>query len=216
MTEYQLAKLKSWLGDKKVHDLIFDEVPYKVYKAKITGSATMKYIPFSEGETNRVYKGEGSIQFTAFSPYARSLHKFLKDYEVSNLNEWKAASGMRTNGYYEDDNINSSPIDEFISVFRGFYVYNPGDLETDFILKLRFLNNEIAPGSIYMGIGSAQLNFKKIVAKNSDVGIQINTKLNLIEGIDINGKKTGTIYNEYISSGEFFKIPKIGPTDELV
>jgi hypothetical protein len=41
--------------------LIFDETPYKAYQAKITGSATMKYIPFEEGATNRLYKGEGSV-----------------------------------------------------------------------------------------------------------------------------------------------------------
>jgi hypothetical protein len=53
--------LKRHFGDKKIHDLIFDERPYKIWKAKVTGTATMKYIPFAEGETNRVYKGEGTI-----------------------------------------------------------------------------------------------------------------------------------------------------------
>jgi predicted phage tail component-like protein len=61
LDEQGIAKLKKVLGDKKIHDLIFDEAPYKVYKAKITGSATIKHIPFSEGPTNRRYKGEGSI-----------------------------------------------------------------------------------------------------------------------------------------------------------
>lgn len=216
MTEKQLAKLKSWLGDKKIHVLIFDETPYKAYKAKITGSATIKHIPFSEGQTNRVYKGEGSVQFTAYFPFARSVHKFLKDYDTPNLKEWQEASGMKVNGYVEDANINSYPIDSYVSSFHGFYVYNPGDIETDFILKLKFNNNEIAPGSIYMNIGNEQLIFNKIVARGSDAGIQINTKLNLIEGIDSGGKKTGTLYNDYIVAGDFFKIPKIGPEDNLV
>jgi phage-related protein len=65
LTEEKVAELKRWLGDKKIHELIFDETPYKAYQAKITGSATMKHIPF--GATGkRVYKGEGSIQFTAY------------------------------------------------------------------------------------------------------------------------------------------------------
>ena len=215
MTEKQLVKLKKWLGDKKIHELIFDETPYKAYKAKITGSAVIKYIPFSEGATNRVYKGEGSIQFTAYFPFARSVHKFLKDYNVSNLKEWQEASGMKINGYSEDANVNSYPIDSYISNFHGFYVYNPGDIEADFILSLKFNNNEIASGSIYMNIGSEQLNFNKIVAKGTDAGIQINTKLNLIEGIDNSGRKTGTIYNDCIIAGNFFKIPQIGPEDNL-
>jgi hypothetical protein len=37
----------------------------------------------------------------------------------------------------------------------------------------------------------------------------------LVEGIDGAGKKTGNIYNEYITSGEFFKIPKIGLDDTI-
>jgi hypothetical protein len=42
--------------------LIFDENPYKIYRAKVTGTATIKYIPFNEGkEQERVYKGEGTI-----------------------------------------------------------------------------------------------------------------------------------------------------------
>jgi hypothetical protein len=36
-------------------------MPFKTYQAKVTGSASIKHIPFDEGETNRVYKGEGSI-----------------------------------------------------------------------------------------------------------------------------------------------------------
>lgn len=213
MTERQFARLKSWLGDKKIHDLIFDETPYKIYRAKITGSATIKHIPFSEGETNRVYKGEGTIQFTAYYPFARSAHKFLKDYDVANLNEWKDASGMKFEGRYDESNANSALLDIFNTTFRGFYVYNPGDIESDFILKLNFSNSAIPAGSLYLSSGSQQLNFARMIQKGADSGIQFNTKLNLVEGIDGAGKKTGNIYNEYITSGEFFKIPKIGPDD---
>jgi hypothetical protein len=66
LDEAQFAMLKKHFGDKKIHDLIFDEKPYKIWKAKVTGSATLKHIPFSEGETNRIYKGEGTIQFTCY------------------------------------------------------------------------------------------------------------------------------------------------------
>jgi hypothetical protein len=57
--------------------LVFDERPYKIYRAKVTGSATMKHIPFAEGETNRLYKGEGTIQFTCYDPFARCDKKWL-------------------------------------------------------------------------------------------------------------------------------------------
>lgn len=80
LTEQQLNRIKAVFGDKKPHRLVFDETPYKVYLAKVTGSASIKHIPFAEGATNRIYKGEGSIQFTAYEPFARSVYKYLDQY----------------------------------------------------------------------------------------------------------------------------------------
>ena len=93
LTEEGFTKLKRHFGDKQVHDLIFDEAPYKAYRAKVTGTATIKHIPFAEGETNRIYKGEGSIQFTCYEPFARCIldknstkEKLRTTY--SNIDEW--------------------------------------------------------------------------------------------------------------------------------
>ena len=69
LTEEQIAEIRRVFGDKQIHDLIFDERPYKVYSAKVTGTATIKYIAFDEGATNRLYKGEGTIQFTCYNPF---------------------------------------------------------------------------------------------------------------------------------------------------
>lgn len=195
LTEEQFAQLKNHFGDKKVHELIFDELPYKVYRAKVTGSASIKHIPFAEGETNRIYKGEGSIQFTAFEPHARSRYKWLDQYSNTNIAEWNgAAKLLETQGNF-DKLIDSS-----------FALYNPGVKETDFILTLQFpLSGIIPAGSIYIDANS-QLNFNEIKQQNADDSIKINTKLNLIEGYK-NGKKTGNIYNRHITKGFFFKIP---------
>ena len=87
LSEEQIAELKRHFGDKQIHDLIFDETPYKVWSAKVTGTATLKYIPFGEGETGRTYKGEGTIQFTCYQPYARAKSKNPHDYVVYTV--WK-------------------------------------------------------------------------------------------------------------------------------
>lgn len=79
ISEMQLRQIKQWLGDKQLHDLIFDEVPYKVYTAKCTGMPQFNFLCFDENG-GRVYKGEGSIEFTAYYPFARSRYKFLDDY----------------------------------------------------------------------------------------------------------------------------------------
>ena len=82
LSEVQVAELKRHFSDKQIHDLIFDETPYKVWSAKVTGTATLKYIPFGEGETGRTYKGEGTIQFTCYQPYARVKSKNPHNYVV--------------------------------------------------------------------------------------------------------------------------------------
>ena len=72
LTEDEFKFLKTLFGNKKIRPLIFDERPDRVYQAKVTGTATIKHIPFDkEGRT--IYKGEGTIQFTCYYPFARAL-----------------------------------------------------------------------------------------------------------------------------------------------
>ena len=106
LTEEQIGEIRRVFGDKQIHDLIFDERPYKVYSAKVTGTATLKYIPFTEGSTNRLYKGEGTIQFTCYSPFARcnfmgkTKEELLTEYP--NINEWWGASRIDNGGNFGD------------------------------------------------------------------------------------------------------------------
>lgn len=71
LTETRFRELKAWLNGKEMGDLWFSEAPYKVWTAKVTGNATLKYLPFEE-DGQRVYKGEGSVQFVAYWPYAHT------------------------------------------------------------------------------------------------------------------------------------------------
>ena len=194
LSEEQLARIKVIFGDKKIHELIFDEAPYKKYYAKVTGSASIKHIPFGEGELNRIYKGEGSLQFTAYDPYAHSVHKYADAYtDWKNFEEWKdAANLLSSQGAF--DMLSGNTIK----------LYNPGVKESDFILTFQFKGGLIPAGTIY--IGTEQLELKEMSSQNGDDLIKINTKLNLIEGYK-NGVKSGNVYNRYISGGSFFKIP---------
>ena len=72
LKEDKLRMLRNVFNGKVVGDLIFDEKPYKVYSVKVTGTPTLKYIPFNDIDGQRVYKGEGTIQFTAYWPYAHT------------------------------------------------------------------------------------------------------------------------------------------------
>lgn len=199
LTEEQLAFLKSHFGDKKIHDLIFDERPYKIWKAKVTGSATMKHIPFAEGETNRIYKGEGTIQFTCYQPYAVCEKKWLDLYNDNNKNEWSVASGLKeAQGIYDK-----------LQGANSIKLYNPGDLESHFLLRFDFQNGKIGAGQINIDQDSGRLlKWKEITAEKDDAYVKFNTKLNLIEGYRADNIKSGYIYNQYISDGAFFTIPQ--------
>lgn len=115
LTETQLRDWKKFCSYKDLSDLIFDEEPYKVYTAKITGAPILKTIPF-EDNGERVYKGEGTLEFTCYWPYAHtpdentkvSTHfisdgKFFGDGKVLDSypealyptkNQWAPASGL--------------------------------------------------------------------------------------------------------------------------
>lgn len=274
LSEEQLRRLKQIFGDKNIHSLIFDEVPYKVYKVKTTGAPNLKYVCFDnvndifagrdlkkggkkdrdtlynsyvKPPLKRVYKGEGQLNFIAYTPYARSRFKYIDEYNNNNIKEWgpldtNYAVDVNYNFYSWKDSVNllNSTSKKMIGDKKfiidkvedsGVFIYNPGDLETDFILKFRYSpdaalkdegnfseDTEVAPALAK----NESAAFPKLIIGNvldkyielngfklfkGDSGIQINTKLNLIEGIDMNGNITGTIYNKFIIGGDFFKIP---------
>ena len=93
LTEAEYRRLRQHFGDKGIHELIFDERPYKVYTAKVTGTPQLKTICFDgedkDGNPCRIYKGEGTLTFTAYYPFARSRFKYLEDYTSTNIPEWR-------------------------------------------------------------------------------------------------------------------------------
>ena len=215
LTEKQFRELQQVFGTKELGKLVFDERPYKYYMVK-SSKPQLKYICFGK-DGERIYKGEGTLSFTAYYPFAKSIFKFLekeKEEETgkevyvlrktySNIEEWAEASGMKAQGTL--DKVPESPIEGVYSIS----VYNAGDLETDFILKFNSapgdaVNIELSKQNV--GNKKAFLNLKKFGLKNTDTGFQINTKTNLIEGFNAEGL-TGTLYNENIIQGDFFKIP---------
>ena len=215
LTEKQFRELQQVFGTKELGKLVFDERPYKYYMVK-SSKPQLKYICFGK-DGERIYKGEGTLTFTAYYPFAKSVFKFLeKEIEketgkevyvlrktYSNIEEWAEASGMKAQGAL--DKVPKSPT-------GGVYpisVYNAGDLEADFILKFNgapnsAMNIELSQQNVAGKKGF--LNLKKFDLKGTDTGFQINTKTNLIEGFNTKGL-TGILYNENIIQGEFFKIP---------
>ena len=215
ITESNLRDIKLFLSDKKIHELIFDEVPYKVYKAKISGTPTIKYICFMENG-QRIYKGEGTFYFVCYYPFATVRYNFLEQYTESNVNEWAEASGL-----LPDETVtNAFSVSTSGSTFSQ-YVYNPGDFECDFNFYINFTDGKIPAFSLQFLKNSEildQIDFSEISQLSSeDSGIKINTKINLIEGFktETTGEKviTGTVYDQFKNGGTLFRIPPMKKSD---
>lgn len=210
LTEAQIRILKQTFGDKEIHELWFDETPYKAYNVKVTGTPQLKYICFDVNEKNlqpkRIYKGEGTISFMAYYPFAHSRYNYIDDFDASygNLNEWVVASKLRIRS-------NFGKILNVTNSERKILIWNAGDIATDFKLNIRFGNaTSLTSGSISINRNKT-LSLFSIPKLGADDGVQINTRLKLIQGyqIDSKGKKTLTsnIYNQYIKEGDFFNLP---------
>ncbi len=264
LTEEQIRVIKKKFGDKKIHKLVFDELPYKYYLVKIANAPNLKYIPFDEDQcTNheeyiaskdelyhpypdyslkRVYKGEGTFSFVAYTPFARSRFKYRDQYTAENcpeleqtgsieeifynLDAWVKSSGFKGSTDSMTHNSTTYVID--VPQTNGVAVYNPGDFDAHFKLKidlnqsLNSNNKKYFPGGTFLAPRDEETAVKETKRKSiklkqfelvgKDTGIRINTALNLIEGIDSNGEVTGNLYNKYIEAGDFFRIPIV---DEL-
>lgn len=219
LTEDNYRKLRQWLNGKDRGELIFDEAPYKAYTVKIQNAPQLKTICFNK-DNQRIYKGEGTIQFIAYYPYAKSVYKFLDDYtDYSNKDEWAPMSGMITISNQEGTSL----IDVFDN--NKIQLFNPGDVVTDF--KLRIPVNGIEYLSA-VKIEQAEnqiaiLEFKTFIIpqlqiENYDINkhqIRINSMTQLIEEI-YDKKPTGKLLNQFIKAGDFFKIPLGNSTLSIV
>lgn len=200
LSEMQYRRLRQVFNGKTMGELIFDELPFKAYTAKVQSSPQFKTICFDTPDGARVYKGEGTINFIAYYPYAKSVHKFLNefnDYEYDNKAQWAAASGMKpTRASYDGTGTTIN-------------LYNAGDLETDWQAFYIINSSGSALTSISLNGGAdGQMVFSSISQKKTnDAYIRINSRTNLIEGCDSSKIPTGSLYNEFLVAGDFFKIP---------
>ena len=202
LTEDDYRKLRQWLNGKDRGELVFDEAPYKAYTVKIKDPPQLKTICFME-DGKRIYKGEGTISFVAYYPFARGVYKFETDIkDIINVEEWIDASGLKG---ATKDNYNS------FSEEGSCNLYNAGDLPTDFKL---IVNIENKPTNITLKTNKNQiigsLNFS-LAKQGDDTYVRFNSATQLIEGLkqstDGEFELTGNLYNKYITGGDWFKIP---------
>lgn len=216
-------------GGAIVGQTTIGESPHYEEGVYIPGSVDhKKYL----GTKRRIYKGEGSINFICYDPFARQLYKNLDRYEeegYDNVHEWAASSGIldaatyNTMGIdvYRDISEDSSIV--FTEKYTGeFNVYNPGDIDTPYFLFIPYVNNRIESANSeeeYVYIASDGFPdliiepFSKKEGATKENGVLIDTRAELIQGVhyDYTTKAwriTGNIYNRYIKEGKFGRIFK--------
>lgn len=118
-----------------------------------------------------------------------------------NFEEWKEASGLvlrKNREVMENDG-------ELI-------IHNSGDIEADF--KMIFEGSSMQV-SIQNENEEVLLAFSIPSTAVSSDYIEFDSKLKLLKGLDENKKPNGNIYNNYIKSGDFFKIPPTKPSEDF-
>lgn len=78
LTETDWRKLSQIFATDKLKDLVFDELPFKTYRAKVSQKPDFQYVCFRDRKTGeRCYKGEGIINFICYFPYGFGFNKYL-------------------------------------------------------------------------------------------------------------------------------------------
>lgn len=100
LSEKKYREMKQWLNNKEMGELWFAESPYKIYMAKVTGQPNLKTLCFTK-DSERIYKGEGSVQFVAYWPYAHTPDWIAyKNFKLSANTETKFNHSIKTQYFY--------------------------------------------------------------------------------------------------------------------
>lgn len=130
LSETNFRALVNMFSDYSLGSLIFDELPYKYYLAKLKEGLTLNYVCFLNSDGARVYKGESTLTFIAYDPMAYSRYKFLDEYIADNIPEWDDDDGNK-----DEWSSSLALLDTQGDVDKVYYnldvidVYNPGDKE---------------------------------------------------------------------------------------
>lgn len=78
VSESIFRKIAQLFATDKLQDLVFNELPYKTYRAKLKSKPDFKHVCFMDRATGkRVYKGEGTLHFICYFPYAFGFNRYV-------------------------------------------------------------------------------------------------------------------------------------------
>lgn len=192
LTETQMRTLKQIFSKKEPQNLIFDETPYKVYSVKVNGQPKLSYLCFEENY-NRIYKGDGEVNFIAYSPFAKSRFKYKEDYNVKNIPEWGGIEDNKMDWLKSSGIISSTTklggsylkgtdLDTFNSTSHKIQLYNPGDKDTPCQLLCSTANFHNSENPTIAIVKNKASNYNWADLKTEAVGYLTLDKDKLIKG----------------------------------
>lgn len=196
LEESDIAKIKEVFCGDGVHDLVFDEHPYKAWGAKVTGTASMKHLCFEEEyvdeeeqqKTKRIYKGEGSITFTCYYPYAHTPSKlWTKDTNNNDKIKYMTKDGRILSNYDDTIYTNKSEWSDASGLSSTKVI--KGEVATPIIITIKRTTNTSSPliSSITctMGSKSYTITLGTAYSLNSDTKKLVwDTKIGLLRDAD--------------------------------
>jgi len=153
----------------------------------------------------RIYKGEGTITLSAFTPYAHTPEngKYLDGAAYSsctNISDWAESAGLLPH-----QTVDGVTYDSFSHLTNQIRVYNPGDLPTPFVLKFQ----TTAAGETSISLGkTGQLPEYVLTLNSPSAGAYflLDSKQGLIYNCDSSYNPI-SVANNYITGGTaLFKI----------
>jgi hypothetical protein len=231
MTEKQLRGLRQWLGGEELKEFRFDERPYKTYWVKIARKPELEYICFMEEaddnfiEKERIYKGEGELEFIAYDPFGYCVDKSEIQIGTSKITKVSGRNWQELRSYKPfnilDDNViewaETSGLKNSLEGYNTFdpktgiaKLYNPGDFPTDFKLYLADLGTG---SSVHIKLYSDKtysnligyMCFTRAQLTDGTSHYLINTKNHSL--LWWNGNKYNSEYHRINTDSQWFKIP---------
>lgn len=252
LNEVNLRKIRQVFSKRDaLAPLIFDENPYKYWMVKCQGMPQLRTVCFVKnaelGNVNlihatdlmnattsntlpdytqigdRVYKGEGTVSFIAYYPFARcgsnGTSKWLNEYSsiwqsgkifAPTLSQWSGASGLASaKGTYDTITITNN---------TQVTTFNPGDMEADFKVIINLPGNNTSTNLFILEQNStdsiiaitSSTDLRTAATANNDSYLVYDSRTELLEGCNSSGVSTGHLYNKFINpTSTLFKI-KLG------
>lgn len=193
LTELDLRGLRKCFNGKDIKELIFDERPYVAYDAKVTGIPAIKAICFDDENGNRVYKGEGTIQFTCYNPYGHTPNWVWTSSFSTKDADGRLASNYDKAVYTSKDQwLDASGLSESTLI-------NVGDVDAPFVVKGASGKVTVAGNSITIKEGSGDWNSAVGVVVNGNTPVEYtgNAFVKIPAGTPHNKQGSGTLDYEY-------------------